>query len=310
MEIVRSLAQKLNITEQEVSSFLASAPLKYKVYKIPKRTSGFRIIAQPSKKLKEYQRTFIELFPLACHQAAYAYREGISIKDNALIHKKSKYLLKIDLENFFNSITNELFWDIWQKNSVLPDLNEKVLLERLLFWSPDKKISSRLILSVGAPSSPSLSNFFMYDFDESLSRYCLEKKIRYTRYADDLTFSTCEKGVLFEIPDLVSHILRQLFGDKLSINRRKTIFSSKAHNRHVTGVTLTNEESLSIGRQRKRYIKHLVHQYLLNKLDQDDVSHLKGLLAFAKHIEPDFLDRLKAKYSDKTISQILGERNG
>ena len=276
MKLIETLAHKLNKSEQEVTRFLASAPLKYKVYKIPKRTSGHRIIAQPSRELKQYQRAFLSLYQLKIHQVAMAYKEGHSIKDNALVHSKSRFLLKIDLENFFNSISCELFWSVWSQYYAMPNDNEKVLMERLLFWSPSKSASGKLILSIGAPSSPLLSNFFMYQFDELVTQECTKREIKYTRYADDLTFSTNSKGILFDIPQYIAKTLRSLFGDKIIINSRKTVFSSKAHNRHVTGLTIDNHGQLSLGRERKRYIKHLVYQYKQALLDIEDISHLRA----------------------------------
>ena len=94
-----------------------------------------------------------------------------------------------------------------------------------------------------------------------------------------------------------------------SISFLKTKFSSKAHNRHVTGITINNDGKLSLGRERKKYIKHLVHQFQLKKLDKDKLHHLKGLLAFAKHIEPQFVKSLIQKYSIELINQIVKESN-
>lgn len=307
MDLIRKLAKKLKKSESEVIRFLAGAPLRYKVYKIPKRTSGHRVIAQPSRELKNYQRVFLLLYSLNIHDAAFAYREGLSIKDNANKHKRNHYLLKLDLENFFNSITSDLFWKVWKKHYAIPSDEEKVLMERLLFWSPSKSSSGKLILSIGAPSSPMLSNFFMYQFDVAISELCSSQDITYTRYADDLTFSTKHKEILFDLPKLVAKKLQEHFGDALNVNRRKTVFSSKGHNRHVTGITLDNTGNLSLGRERKRYIKHLIHQYQLGKLDKKDVYHLKGLLAFANHIEPFLIARLEIKYSNSLIAQIFEE---
>lgn len=310
MSVLGKLAKKLNKTELEIVQFLAGAPLKYKVYKIPKRTSGHRVIAQPSRELKEYQRAFLSLYSLNTHDAAMAYRKGLSIKDNANKHKNNRYLLKLDLENFFNSITDNLFWAIWKQHYDMPSDEDKILMEKLLFWSPSKSSLGKLILSVGAPSSPMLSNFFMYQFDVAISEACSNQEIIYTRYADDLTFSTKHKDILFNIPKIVTDKLQEHFGDALNINRRKTVFSSKGHNRHVTGITIDNKSDLSLGRERKRYIKHLVHQYRLNKLDKENVFHLKGLLAFAKHIEPKFIASLEMKYSAEVITQIFEEQHG
>lgn len=305
MSLIEKLALALNKNEGEVILFLRNAPKKYKIYTIPKRTSGHRVIAQPSKELKLYQRKFLELQKLPVHDSAMAYREGLSIKDNANAHRKGRYLLKMDLENFFNSITNHLLWGSWASITDAPSEMDRVFLEKLIFWCPSKKVDGKLILSVGAPTSPLVSNFLMYNFDAAMQAACAERNIKYTRYADDLTFSTNHKGILFELPMLVERQLATLFGSSIRVNRKKTRFSSKAHNRHVTGITITNDKKLSLGRERKRYIKHLVHQVALGKLDGDYSLHLRGLIAFAMHVEPKFVTALKKKYSAGLIAKIV-----
>lgn len=308
MNLIQQLAQILGKSDAEVANFLSNAPNKYRVYTIPKRTSGHRVIAQPSKELKVYQRAYLGLQTLPIHAAAMAYRDGIGIKQNAIAHKNHPYLLKLDLENFFNSISNTLLWSVWERCLPLPSNVDRATLEKLLFWCPSKKKSGSLVLSVGAPTSPLISNFFMYQFDLDLLEICREKGITYTRYADDLTFSTKEKNVLFQMPELVKGRLFAHFSHSITLNNKKTKFSSKAHNRHVTGVTITNDNKISLGRARKRYIKHLLHQVSLQKLDAEDMSHLRGLLAFVSHIEPDFLNTLKKKYSDRLINEVVGRK--
>lgn len=306
MNLITSLSQKLNKNEAEVSHFLSGAPRKYKVYTIPKRTKGVRTIAQPSKELKIYQRAFIELYDLKCHPSAMAYQKSISIKDNALLHCKNQYLLKMDFENFFNSIKPAMVMTALNEMGLIQKQSDVSNLARLLFWQPSRKNPQRLILSVGAPSSPALSNLCMYEFDEIIANFCDKERVVYSRYADDLTFSTEITGALFKLPSMVKDVLVELFETSILINNRKTAFASKAHNRHITGITITNQSTLSLGRNRKRYIKHLVHQYILGSLDREDKLHLKGLISFASHIEPTFIISLRAKYSAAIVDQLMG----
>ncbi|MEX9568994.1 retron St85 family RNA-directed DNA polymerase [Providencia vermicola] len=307
MQIIKKLATHLNQHESNVKLYLQNAPCKYKVYKIPKRTIGFRVIAQPAKKLKEYQRAFLQLYAFPVHPSAMAYRDKKSIKDNALAHSKNQYLLKTDLENFFNSITPAIFWCCIE-NKPLSHLSfspqERIHVENILFWQPAKHNGQLLMLSVGAPSSPTISNFCLYEFDQQLSEICQHLDICYTRYADDLTFSTNIKDVLKQLPDLIQKVLKTLYGNALRLNHSKTVFSSKAHNRHVTGITINNENQLSLGRERKRFIKHLINQYKYGLLDEADMGYLQGLLSFAQHIEPEFIIRMNEKYTEDLMVQI------
>lgn len=292
-------------SKQEFFAFIQDAPKKYKVYTIPKRTSGERTIAQPIRQLKDCQRSIVSLFKniLPVHDCCMAYMEGRDIKKNALIHSNNIFFLKMDFMDFFNSITPKLFWDACEQQGIEFDWFDKEVLEKILFWRASK-YSKKLILSIGAPSSPFISNFLMYSFDKELNEYCKGKEIIYTRYADDLTFSTKNRGVLFDLPNFVTKLLLKNYGQKIRINRFKTVFSSKKHNRHVTGLTITNESSISIGRAKKRYIKHLVYNFVENNITRDDLNYLKGYLGFIQYVEPDFLKSLKLKYGEAVIQKI------
>ncbi|EEV4363641.1 MULTISPECIES: retron St85 family RNA-directed DNA polymerase [Enterobacterales] len=302
MKIVTALAQQLKYSELELLQLALKAPYKYRVYTIPKRTHGRRTIAQPTKSVKELQREFLKYKDFPFHANSMAYRKGISIKDNAASHSTNSFLLKMDLANFFNSLTPDVFWNVWADHWEPLSTLEHRLVENILFW--DNK--GKLMLSVGAPSSPTISNFCLFFFDVAITNYCSGINVTYTRYADDLTFSCNTPGILSTIPEFISQILKDKFNGKISINHQKTIFSSKAHNRHVTGITITNDTKLSIGRYRKRYIKHLINQYKYSLLDSDSIYHLKGMISFANHIEPDFVISLRNKYSSTLINEIIG----
>jgi len=306
MSIIQHLSRELGVSVSEIATFSINAPKRYKVYSIPKRRGGLRTIAHPSKSLKVYQRALKSILEerLRIHRCAFAYVKDSSIKKNAEAHKKNRYLLKMDFEDFFNSITPDLFFRCLEKTGFTFSGAEKEVLRKVLFWNPSKKKLGKLVLSVGAPSSPVVSNAVMYTFDDSISKYCDERSIVYTRYADDITFSTNRRDALFEVPKFVYGVLeRELFG-RIRIKLSKTVFSSKAHNRHVTGITITNEGRLSLGRDRKRYIKSLIHKFKMGELAQEDISHLKGLYTFACHIEADFECRMSSKYGVDTIIKI------
>ncbi len=307
MQLAEYLCSKLSISEIELISFLSSAPNRYKVYTIPKRSAGTRVIAHPAQELKVYQRALVRHLAtiLPVHAAAYAYRRGVGIKDNARCHVNGRYLLKMDFQNFFHSINPDLLLKILTKNDIAFSKRDEMVLSRLLFWRPSKTVGGKLVLSIGAPSSPFISNFIMFRFDDELSAECKKRGIKYTRYADDLSFSTNVKGALFDIPSLVKEHLKRSLDNHTSINEAKTIFSSKAHNRHVTGVTLTNDGKISLGRSRKRYISSMIHKFGLGMLSKADTCHLQGLLAFANDIEPDFISRMEKKYNQETIDILI-----
>ena len=137
-----------------------------------------------------------------------------------------------------------------------------------------------------------------------LAEHCKATGIIYTRYADDLTFTTDVKGALFDLPAMVEDICRKVAYPRLSVNKEKTVFSSKKNNRHVTGLVLANDGSVSLGRQRKRYIRSLVHRFTLNQLEYDEVLMLRGLVSFARHIEPEFYASMERKYGVENFVRL------
>ncbi|MBH0026258.1 RNA-directed DNA polymerase [Pseudoalteromonas sp. SWN29] len=308
--IIEYLSESLLIAEHDLTSFALTAPHRYKVYEIAKRNSKkTRTIAHPSKELKFIQRSLVELFEksLDIHKAAFAYKKGFGIKDNAKAHINSKYLLKMDFKNFFPSITPSLFFTVAEKKGVVFTAADRAILTGLVFWKPQGR--DDLILSIGAPTSPIVSNFVMNYFDEAVFDLCINRKITYTRYADDITFSTKLKDNLFDLPKIIETILNETV-QGIEVNSEKTIFTSKAHNRHVTGVTLTNDNHISVGRDKKRLISAMIHQSKFKSLTPEDASHILGLISFAIHIEPEFLDRILRKYGAEVLNNIKAKAGG
>lgn len=303
--LINRIVSDLLLPPADVLSMVRSAPMRYKVYQIPKRSGqGYRTIAQPTPAVKEIQRwateKILSAFPI--HEAATAYKRSASILANARAHQGHKYLLKLDFENFFNSITNKDFLSfLHDRNSDL-DLEDRELLCRILFWRP--KGSSGLVLSVGAPSSPALSNLMLFHFDELVAAHCAELDIAYTRYADDMTFSCDEPWRLRDVEVWVTRAVKALDYPSLRVNAKKTVHASMKSRRVVTGLVLTNDARVSLGRERKRLIRAMVHRLQNGKMSEDEAVSLKGWLAFVKGVEPSFIAALERKYGAAELRRI------
>ncbi|MGP6429326.1 retron St85 family RNA-directed DNA polymerase [Pseudomonas paraglycinae] len=315
MLILEELASKLLISTAELVTFVNTAPYRYKVYSIPKRSGrGVRIIAQPTDVLKVMQRMVLDSYlkGLPVHDCATAYRDGVSIRENAAAHLNTKYLLKMDFSDFFPSIgPNDLISHI-KKHRESISREDAYAVKKIFFWARKKDPTHRL--SIGAPSSPFISNTLMYEFDCKVYDECARIGVKYTRYADDLTFTTNTRGILFELFDIVNKICGEIDYPTLKINPEKTVFSSKGNNRHITGLVLTNDNKISLGREKKRHFKSLIHKYSLGKMSGEEIYALKGRLAFAKHVEPTFYSSVVQKYGAEIITsimqfQILEQRN-
>ncbi|VGM96657.1 Retron-type reverse transcriptase [uncultured Avibacterium sp.] len=294
--ILDKIEKDFSLNSGEVKSFISSAPNRYKVYSIKKRHGGTREIAEPTKSLKILQVWAVKNFlaKAEIHSSAIAYRKNKNIKDFASPHVNNKYMLKLDFNNFFNSI-KEIDFKIFCKER-LPELEDKTIdiLAKILFCK-DKK-NKELYLSIGAPSSPFISNIIMFEFDEKISYFCNKNKIIYTRYADDLAFSTSAPNKLKLLIPKIKDICSTLnFPRNLKLNEEKTIFTSHKYNRTLTGLVLSNEGRISIGRKKKRILRAEAHKAGLGLLDDEKLEKLQGKVAFLMSIDPQFAELLKKK---------------
>lgn len=97
---------------------------------------------------------------------------------------------------------------------------------------------------------------------------------------------------------------------RILINNDKTVFLSKRTNRHITGLVITNDGKVSIGRKKKRYIQSLVYKYCNSNISEESTSYLKGYLAFCLGIDVDFVISLEKKYGKENIDSIRGLNKG
>ncbi|NMM78886.1 hypothetical protein B2J89_19765 [Acidovorax sp. SRB_24] len=288
------MSSELGMLPSHLSLIIRTAPLRYKVFEIPKKAGGSRTVAQPAREVKAIQRWVIRELTahLPIHEAAMAYRPGVSIRRNAELHAASRYMLKLDFTNFFPSILRSDISSHLQchcSNILSPDACE--LVAHVCCWAPDR--SPPLRLCIGAPSSPLLSNSIMFEFDNLLASISSAEGVTYTRYADDITLSSRERGKIDRYERVVRDLLAGLDFPKLKINAGKTVYASRAGKRVVTGLVLTPEGDVSIGRDRKRLIRAMYHRSVLNELPEKEAQELAGLIAFADSIEPGFSARLK-----------------
>lgn len=303
--LMNRCAREIGLTVSEVLGIEATAPRRYKTYTIPKRSGGMRLICQPARELKAIQYVFLRklLVDAPIHPAATAYRRGTSIRENALPHCRSRVILKLDFEDFFHSITV----DYWIKYTIkqFPFWSERDIefSSNILFWG-EGGYSPRC-LSIGAPTSPLISNIMMFDFDSMIQEFSDELGLTYTRYADDLTFSSNIFLDVDVVKKTVETSIKHSLLSNLRINSKKTYLASKARARRVTGLVLTNDGRVSLGRDRKRLISVMVDHAKKGTLPDDELSTLGGLLSFAFGIEPAFLKILERKYGLQIIDHLM-----
>ncbi len=300
--LLEMISDSLKLPRTFVQGIGRKASHSYKVYQIPKRTGGFREIAHPAKPLKALQRwllhSVVGLWPV--HDAAFAYVKGRGIRAHAERHATSRYLLRLDFESFFPSIRGS---DILAYLATKPPGTET--------WAADDyELFVRLCcrvghLSIGAPTSPALSNALCLSLDHQSATLAGMCGAVYTRYADDLFFSTARRDVLKNVPDSMEKIIRSLpVPANLRLNPAKLRHSSKASRRQVTGIVLSSDGRAILGRDRKRRIRSQIHRF--DTLLPKDKASLRGMIAFATSIEPSFMNDLVLKYGLDRIEEVRG----
>lgn len=304
MNLIQLIQDDFPLTATEIRLLLLTAPRRYKVHEIEKRNGrGKRLIAQPTAEIKLLQRWAIDKFSdfLPVHPAATAYIKGASIKQHASLHARGKYLLKLDFKDFFPSIGAVDF--IKHASAYLKLEKEDIKYLASLFFRWDQK-SKMLVLSIGAPSSPFISNTIMHPFDSQVHAFCSDHGINYSRYADDLALSADKAKVLDEAFSFINRLCETTKYPNLALNEDKTVFTSRKFQRQLTGLVLSNSGDASLGREKKRQIRAMAHRFSNGSLDDPEIHRLKGFLAFAYSIEPEFIESISRMIGSEALEQL------
>jgi hypothetical protein len=299
--LVERLSIQTGLSVSSLLDFARAAGRMYKMFEIPKRSGGTRLIEQPAKSVKAMQRWLIRslLSKYSVHPSAIGYRASRSIRDNALPHTGFRYSLRMDFKDFFWSFRSEdverFLRRVQLEGIVLSDID-------IAFVVAVVSRQGRLVM--GAPSSPALTNAMMYDLDYEIAGVARNYSAIYTRYADDLFLSSDIVGQSELLRAKVMTCVREADLPHLQINTDKTLYLSKKHHREITGLVVTPQGNVSLGRHRKKMIRSLIHSALLDKLDGARHGQLAGYINWAASVEPAFLESLERKYGAPDVARL------
>ena len=220
----------------------------YKEAAIPKKSGGIRRLWMPSPDLKLVQRNILHhvLSSRPVSPCAYAYQKGRRLADHGALHQGRERLLKLDIQNFFGSIS---FNDVYKKGfpgELFPPQVRTILSVLCCF---------RGILPQGAPTSPCLSNLIMGDFDCALGDFCGERSITYSRYCDDMVFSG-----QFEPGEVVNQVRHLLYPMNMKLNEKKTGVFGKGARHLVTGAVVN--EKVQAPKEYRRKLRQECYYWL------------------------------------------------
>ncbi len=327
---LKHLACRAEIDYNELRDFINRKNKNiYKKFSIKKHSGGKRFIHVPTANLMKLQRWLNEyvLKPIPVHSASHAFTQGSSIKRCASRHCGAKWLIKLDIVDFFGSVSEiqvfRLFkelgyqplisfemarlcttptseesprkkykrWRTWKRNKVIPEYNQKILG----------------YLPQGAATSPLISNLVMKECDEKLNNVARIYGLTYTRYSDDLSFSTRSKdfcrtkarSVVFEVYKILSEAGYML-------KHRKTKIIPPNSKKVILGLNVDRAEP-RLQKEYKDKIKQ--HLYYIEKFGINEhittrkfdsiwgfKSHLRGMIDYANMIEPVYAEKMLHKF--------------
>ena len=268
------MALTISMKELLQMAYTANGEHRYTSFQIPKKKRGeFRAIDAPIEPLKTIQRALNHILEAVCtpHTAAMGFVPGRSVVDNARVHIGQRYVYNIDLKDFFPSITSgRVYARLTSKPFSLPPEIASLICDLCCYTNKE----GRKVLPQGAPTSPVLSNIICERLDRKLQRLARAYGLRYTRYADDITFSG--SSYVFA-PDgrfcvLLKHIVEEEEG--FTINSGKTRLEHQGVRQEVTGVSVNRKPNVS--RDYVRQLRTLLHNWEMNgneKAQADFLDH-------------------------------------
>lgn len=223
----------------------------YRQFQIPKKSGGTRTITAPDGELKDIllSLAFILSEKYIPTAEAMAFVRGRSIVDNARRHLGRNYVLNLDLKDFFASITAGMVEKGLMKIGV-PPLVAKDMASLCTYPSVENH-HIKNVLPQGAPTSPVLSNICAMTLDSRLSGLARRFHLAYTRYADDITFSS-NHNVYQQNSEFMQELHRIIDECHFCVNPKKTRLQKRGSRQEVTGLTVCSKPNLG-----RRYIKNL-----------------------------------------------------
>jgi len=280
---VTGLASALDYSPNGLSYilFVIDDENKYTKFEIPKRSGGMREINAPVRELRRLQLTLAKVLENCSsdideahgivNTLSHGFRPGHSILTNAARHRRSRYVFNIDLSDFFGTINFGRVLGFFQKNK---DFKLHPKAARLVAqiachhqMLPDGK--KRTFLPQGSPSSPVISNLIAHILDVRMVQLASRVGCHYTRYADDLTFSSNHVNFPSAIAQRVGgttqwmasrNLAREIRRCGFELNARKTRMQYKEFRQDVTGIVVNTK--LNVRAEYARKARAMVHSLI------------------------------------------------
>jgi retron-type reverse transcriptase len=265
----------------------------YVTFAIPKRSGGKRLIMAPKRRLKSIQRKLLQLLveKIPVSEYAHAFRRGRNIRTGAEPHIGKKFILKLDLKDFFPSVTAARVrglliaygysFPVATTLAVLMTESERqpVEVDENIFHVP---VGPRHCVQ-GAPTSPGVCNAILLRLDRRLAGFAKKNGLNFTRYADDLTFSgEMDRAAANKFRIAISRIISD---EGFAVNTTKTRLMGRGARQSVTGVVVN--QTLGLSRQQRRRLRAVAH-HLRTKAAAATITpaEFEGKIAYLSMLNP------------------------
>lgn len=234
---------------------------RYRQFKIKKKSGGFRLITAPRNKTYKMLLQYVNIILKALYSPsdyAMGFTEGRSVVTNAEKHLGQNYVLNLDLKDFFPSIDQARLW----KRLQLAPFNFPVEVASVIAglccmkFKSEEDENTRYVLPQGSPTSPIITNMICDKLDRRLAGLAKRFGLRYTRYADDITFSSMH-NVYKANGEFWTELRRIIADQRFTINEDKTRLQKRGSRQEVTGVTVA--EKLNVTQKYVRDIRNILY---------------------------------------------------
>lgn len=292
---LNDLSIHTRLSHDIISKYLRNNKRYYHHFSMNKKSGGFRPIESPHEELKAIQRWILKNILDKLFPSIYAkgFVKKTSILDNAKAHVGHQYTLNIDLKDFFSHV----------KASHVFTVFHALGYSKMMSYYLTSICTLNGYLPQGAPTSPSLSNFVCLRLDHRIGKYCENKALSYTRYADDICISGNKLSVIKDALHMVRVIIES---EGFFINAKKEKLSGPKSRREVTGLVVN--PSLGIGRSKYNYYRKKIFILLMaNEPKKEQI--ISGILSYVKNVDAkrygylrNYYDNLNLKISSNIIN--------
>lgn len=303
----KDLARFLKIPLKKLTFLLYIDQNLYTNFSIPKKSGGIRNIYAPNKNLKEVQRVIKQKLEQHINEyqklngiknnVSHGFERGKTIIINSEIHKNKKIVFNTDIKDFFSTIHFGRVRGFFIKNRYFQmEENIATMLAQLVCYNG--------ALPQGSPTSPIIGNLICNTLDIKILRLCKKFKLNYTRYADDLTFSTNNKRFSDEFQLFYKNLEEEVNQSGFLINTNKNRFLCKDNRQTVTGLTVNNKVNVS----RDFYLKTRAMAHCLYNRGEFSID---GEKASINQLEGrfSFINRLDKHHNIKKFNNLLPSEN-